>query len=126
MKRLWIALILLAAILAGTLLHARALRSFTGEVTGLLDLAQAAAGAGRWTDAAALTGRAEKLWSERETALHILLRHGDTDAIAINFRETRALLEGEDYGTFAAATAQLTAQLELLSQAEELTVENLF
>ena len=55
MKRLWIALILLAAILAGTLLHARALRSFTGEVTGLLDLAQAAAGAGRWTDAAALT-----------------------------------------------------------------------
>ena len=126
MKRLWIALILLAAILAGTLLHARALRSFTGEVTGLLDLAQAAAGADRWTDAAALTGRAEKLWSERETALHILLRHGDTDAIAINFRETRALLEWEDYGAFAAAAAQLTAQLELLSQAEELTVENLF
>ena len=126
MKRLWIAVILLGAILAGTLLHARALRSFTGEVTGLLDLAQAAAGAGRWADAAALTGRAEKLWSERETALHILLRHGDTDAIAINFRETRALLEGGDYGAFVSATAQLTAQLELLSQAEELTVENLF
>ena len=95
-------------------------------MTGLLDLAQAAAGAGRWTDAAALTGRAEKLWSQRETALHILLRHCDTDAIAINFRKTRALLEGEDYGAFAAAVAQLTAQLELLSQAEELTVENLF
>lgn len=126
MKRLWIALILLAAILAGTLLHARALRAFTGEVTSLLDLAQTAAAAGRWGDAADLTRRAEDLWTGRETALHILLRHGDTDAIGINFRELPALLEGEDYGTYAAAVAQLAAQLELLSQAEELTVENLF
>ena len=126
MKRLWIALILLAAILAGTLLHARALRSFTGEVTGLLDLAQAAAGAGRWTDAAALTDRAEKLWSERETALHILLRHADTDAILVDFREAGALLAAEDAGNYTAAVARLTARLELLCQAERLTAGNLF
>ena len=126
MKWLWIALILLGAILAGTLLHVRALEGFTGEVTGLLDLARTAAEAERWEDAAALTRRAEELWTGREGVLHILLRHADTDAILVDFREAGALLAAEDAGSYTAAVARLTARLELLCQAERLTAGNLF
>ena len=126
MKRLWIALGLLAAILAGTLLHVRALEGFTGEVSALLDLAGRAAEAERWEDAAALTRRAEGLWTGREGVLHILLRHADTDAILVDFREAGALLAAEDAGGYTAAVARLTARLELLCQAERLTAGNLF
>ena len=126
MKRLWVALILLAGLFAGALLHVRALEGFTGEVTGLLDLARTAAEAERWEDAAALTRRAEELWTGREGALHIFLRHADTDAIRLDFREAGALLAAEDAGGYTAAAARLTARLELLCQAERLTAGNLF
>ena len=126
MKRLWAALILLAAILAGSFFHARALEDFTGEVSALLDLAGQAAKAERWEDAAALTRRAEGLWTGHETVLHVLLRHGDTDAVLADFREAGALLAAEDAGGYAAAVARLTARLELLCRGEQLTVENLF
>ena len=126
MKRLWVALLLLAALFAGAMLHARALERFTGEVSALLDLAGRAAEAGRWEDAAALTRRAEGLWTGREGVLHILLRHADTDAILVDFREAGALLAAEDAGGYTAAVARLTARLELLCQAERLTAGNLF
>ena len=126
MKRLWVALLLLAALFAGAMLHARALEGFTGEVSALLDLAGRAAEAGRWEDAAALTRRAEGLWAGRETALRVLLRHADTDAIRLELRELTALLKGEDAPSFSAACARLTARLELLCQVEQLTAGNLF
>ena len=126
MKRLWVALILLAALFAGAMLHARAMVGFTGEVAGLLDLAGRAAEAGRWEDAAALTRRAEGLWAGRETALRVLLRHADTDAIYAGFRETLALLDSREYGEYAAANARLITQIELLYEAEQLTLKNIF
>ena len=126
MKRLWIALALLGAIFAGTLLHIRSLHGFTDRLSALLEQAEELAEAERWEQAAALTVQARDIWTDRDVYLHVLLRHGDTDSIYTVFRETLALLESREYGEYAAANARLRTQIELLYEAEQLTLKNIF
>ena len=121
MKRLWIALALLAALLCGTLLHTWSLRGFTQGLSDALDEAQTLARADRWEEARSLTEEALQTWRERDVYLHVLLRHADT-----GFQETLALLESQEYGEYAAANARLVTQIELLSEAEQLTLKNVF
>ena len=126
MKRLWIALALLGALLAGTLLHTWSLEGFTGALTGQLEQAQTLAAADRWEESGALTEEALQTWRDRDVYLHVLLRHADTDQIYAGFQETLALLESQEYGEYAAANARLVTQIELLSEAEQLTLKNVF
>ena len=126
MKRLWIALALLAALLWGTLLHTRSLEGFTRELTAGLEQAQDLAASDRWEEARAVTQKALETWRGRDVYLHVLLRHGDTDAIYAGFQEVLALLDSGEYGEYAAANARLLTQIKLLSEAEQLTWKNVF
>lgn len=126
MKRLWLALVLLAAIFAGTLLHIRSLQGFTGALGRLLEQADELAAAEDWGQARALTVQAQDAWADRDVYLHVLLRHADTDSIYAGFRETLALLDSREYGEYAAANARLITQIELLYEAEQLTLKNIF
>ena len=126
MKRLWIALALLAALLWGTLLHTWSLRGFTQGLTHTLEQAQELTRADRWEEAQALTEKALQTWRGRDVYLHVLLRHGDTDQIYAGFQEVLALLDSGEYGEYAAANARLITQIELLSEAEQLTLKNVF
>lgn len=98
MKRLWIALALLAALLGGTLLHTWSLGGFTRGLTHSLEQAQDLAQADRWEEANSLTQEALQTWSARDVYLHVLLRHADTDQIYAGFQEVLALLESREYG----------------------------
>lgn len=124
MKRLWIALVLLGAVFTAVLWNGRALTGLTGELTGLLAQAGVQAGAGDWAGAGALTRRAQETWTARDGYLHIMLRHGDTDEIDTGFQETLAYLACRDEEEYAAANARLIARLERLSEAEQLTWNN--
>ena len=126
MKRLWIAAILLCALLGATLANAWYLGHLTGELTAALEESEALAEAGDWAGAQAATEAAFRRWNNHETYLHILLRHSDTDQIYAGFQETLALLESREYGEYAAANARLVTQIELLSEAEQLTLKNVF
>lgn len=126
MKRLWIALALLGAIFAGTLIHVRSLHRFTDSLAAQLDQAEEQAEAENWAEARALTVQAQDAWAQRDVYLHVLLRHADTDAIYAGFRETLALLDSREYGEYAAANARLLTQIELLYEAEQLTLKNIF
>ena len=124
MKRLWIALAIMGAILGLTLLHTRSLYTFTDGLTGRLEQAQALAREDAWDQAAELTRSALESWRAQDVRLHVLLRHADTDAIYAGFQEVLALLDSREYGEYAAANAKLVCQLELLSEAEQLTLKN--
>lgn len=126
MKRLWIALALLAALLCGTLLHTWSLGGFTRTLTHSLEQAQNLARADRWEEARALTEDSLDTWRGRDVYLHVLLRHADTDQIYAGFQEVLALLESGEYGEYAAANARLVTQIGLLSEAEQLTLKNVF
>ena len=126
MKRLWIALALLALLCAAALSGAAALRRTADGLGQLLSQAQAAAQAQDWARAEALTAQAQRDWAGRSGVLHVLLRHGDIDEISLGFQETWALLECRELGEYTAANARLMVRLRLLWEAEQLSVQNLF
>lgn len=126
MKRFWIALLLLGAIFTGTLFHIRSLHGFTDTLSALLEQADELAAAEQWNQARALTVQAKDSWGDRDIYLHVLLRHADTDSIYAGFRETLALLDSQEYGEYAAANARLVTQIQLLYEAEQLTLKNIF
>ena len=124
MKRLWIALALMGAILGGTLAHTYSLQSFTGALADALEKAQTLARDDQWEQAVSITEQSLQTWRERDVYLHVLLRHADTDQIYAGFQEVLALLSSQEYGEYAAANARLMTQISLLSEAEQLTLKN--
>ncbi len=124
MKRLWIAVILLLAMLGATLANAWYLGRLTGELTAALERAEAQAEAGDWPGARAATEEAFRRWNGHETYLHIMLRHADTDLIYAGFQEALEYLDCREAGEYSAANARLMLRLGLLSEAERLTLKN--
>lgn len=125
MKRFWIALGLLAALLALTIYHTYSLRQFTDHLSDQLEQAEILVKANQWAQAHQLTQSALDTWNEQDIRLHVLLRHADTDQIHAGFQEVLALLDSREYGEYAAANARLISQLNLLSEAEQLTFKNI-
>lgn len=126
MKRLWLAAALLAALLTATMWNARHLDGLTGALIEQLEEARQLAGEARWQEAETLVKEARDRWRAHDTYLHVTLRHGDTDEIQLGFEETLRLLQTREVGEYAAASSALTGRLSLLSEAEQLTLENLF
>ena len=124
MKRVWIALGLLLMILAGTLAHSFYIASFTHDLSLLLEAAEAEAEQGAWDKATELTEIAHEKWDQHSTYLHITLRHTETDEIYTGFREVAEFIQCQENGEYSAANARLIANLELMAEAEQLTLQN--
>ena len=125
MKRVWIACGLLLAILAGTLGHSWYIQSFTDDLIALLAESEVRAESGDWTGAEELTQKARDMWEERDVYLHVTLRHDETDTIYTGLREVQEFLQCEESGEYSAANARLIANLELIAEAEQLTLKNI-
>ncbi len=125
MKRLWAAVGLLLVMLAGTLSHSFYLSHFTGELICLLEEAEAQAEREDWTSARELTQAARDRWDGQSSYLHFTLRHDETDVIYTGFREVAEFLQCEEGGEYSAANARLIANLELMAEAEQLTIKNI-
>ena len=127
MRRLYVALGLLAllALLCGV--HTIHLSRFTGQLSDLLTQAQDMVERDDWEGAARLTQEAKGRWMDHEGYLHTTLRHADIDAILISFDETLAYLTGDERqpAEYAAANARLITQIQLLIEAELPTLTNL-
>lgn len=124
MKRIWIALALLLAIFGCAVYNGCYLGELTGEIGGLLTQAEAQAEAGRWEEAEKLTEAARRRWEEKDLYLHVTLRHSDADQVYTGFREVTEFLASREQGEYSAANAKLIAQLELLAEAEQLSLKN--
>ena len=111
MKRLWIAALLLAVLFGATLCNNLYLRGFTGALNTLLEQAEARAETGDWEEAHVLTEQALTQWQSRDSYLHILLRHSDTDRIYTGFQEVLEFLTCQEAGEYSAANARLMTQI---------------
>lgn len=124
MKRLWIALALMVVVFCAIMVNSHYLGKLTGELTGLLAQAEAEAEADRWAEAEELTQAASRLWEDQDFYLHVMLRHSDTDQIHTLFQEVGEFLQYQKQGEYSAANARLITLLELLYEAEQLTLKN--
>ena len=125
MRRLWMASLLLALLLALCLGNAWYSLTLTRQLAGQLNEAQALVEQDRWQDARALTRQAYDSWNGHHFYLHVFLRHSDTDQILRTFRQVTQYLELEELDQYVAANADLIAQLELLSEMEQPSLVNI-
>ena len=125
MKRGWLAVALLIAMLGLAWWQVATLNDLTGELTDLLTQAEERAEQGDWAGAAGLTQRASERWDGKHFYLHATLEHDVTDQIATSFAETLEFLECQEAGEYSAANARLTEQLKLLGEMERPLPENL-
>ncbi len=125
MKRGWLALALLAGMVALALWHTRCVDALAGELTAALEGAEARAEAGDWDGADRLTREARDRWDRAGTRLHITMDHQVLDEISAGFAETAELLAARERGEYAAANARLVERLELLGEMERPSLSNL-
>lgn len=125
MKRLWIAVALLCTVFLLTLGNTVYLGRFTGDLTALLTEAELRGEQGRWDTALKLTRQAEALWKDHDVYLHVTLRHADTDAIYLSFRQVTEFLHCREGGEYSAANAVLLGQIGLLYEQEQFDLKNL-
>lgn len=125
MKRVWIAITILLVILTGTLCHSFYVNRLVGEITVLLEQAETQAEQGEWAAAEESTQLARHRWESRDAYFHIMLRHGETDQIHIGFRQVAEFIQCREGGEYSAANAGLIAELELLGEAEQLSLKNI-
>ena len=126
MRRLTLSLLVLAGLVGLTLYNSHYLNDYTKELTTLLKQAEAAAADGDWDAAADKTEAALDRWKCKESYLHTVLQHRDTDNVLLAFHEVRQLIaHQEDGGEYSAANAKLIAQIELLYEMEQLNWKNL-
>lgn len=126
MRRLWISLTALVLLFLLTLCNSYYLDKYTQKLTQLLTEAETCAVLGDWDAAADKTEAALDHWYSRETYLHMVLQHRDTDEVLLSFHEVRQLIaHQEDGGEYSAANARLITQIELLGEMEELNLKNI-
>lgn len=125
MKRLWAATALIGLLLAGSLANAWYSKSLTDGMEVLLRQAQALTEADRWSEAEALTQSVYDDWQDHHFYLHVTMRHSDTDVILRSFRAVLEYLKLQEPDQYNAANADLIAQLQLLSEMEQVSVTNI-
>lgn len=126
MRRLWISVTVLTVLLCLTMYNSRYLDSYTKELTTLLKQAEICAADGDWDAAADKTEAALERWNDRETYLHMILQHRDTDEVLLSFQEVRQLIAHQEHGgEYSAANARLITQIGLLSEMEALNLKNI-
>ena len=127
MKRLYIALGLVALLAVLCTVHTVYLGRLTADLSGLLAQAQEQVERGDWAGADRLTRQSKEIWVEHEGYLHTTLRHADIDAILVSFDEALAFLRaGERQSAeYAAVNARLITQIGLLLESELPTLTNL-
>ena len=126
MKRLWMAVLLLAALLSLCLVNAWYSLTLTQQLSGQLNQAQALVEQDQWEQARSITQEVYHSWNGHHFYLHVFLRHSDTDQILRGFRALDQYLALEESDQYTAANAELICQLELLSEMEQPSLVNIF
>jgi hypothetical protein len=124
MKRLAVAAGILLLLLVLSICSGLALSDLTGQCITQLKNAQEMATQNDWESAKSITCSAYQIWNDHKFALHTLLRHAEADEILVSFRCVNQYLELEEMDQYAAANVTLITQLELLTETERVSPEN--
>lgn len=125
MKRLWIAVAILLAMLGGTLGNSWYLNGLICNWTEQLTAAHQLAAGDDWTQASQITQQVISKWQDYDFYLHVMLPHRDIDDIHLTFCEVQEYLELEESDQYNSANAKLIAQLGLLGEMEQLNLKNI-
>ena len=127
MKHLWYATALIIFLFTATLINVRYLNHFVEDLSSTLQQAQQLAEENKPQAAEELTREAQERFDRQSFYLHVTLPHQSIDAVKVSFQEVLEYLQhGELTAVYTATNAKLLTQLQLLSEAEQLTLKNVF
>ena len=125
MKRTWIGLGLLAAILALSLWGADYMGKCHGASARDLNRSASLAGEGQWGQAEALMRRAEKNWQKKRGVTAAFADHEPMDEAEGLFAQLEVYARERDAAAFSAAAARLATLLQAIADAHRLNLVNL-
>ena len=125
MKRLWISLAILLALLTAALGNIRSVSGLSGQLCALLNRAEACAEAGDWEQAGGLTRQAQARWERSAAKLYMVQCHGTGDEITSGFRQVLECIQWRAVPEYSANNGALIADVEHLAEQERLTLRNL-
>lgn len=125
MKRIFIAILLLAFVIAGCIYNFYAVGRAVADITGPLQQAEQAVENGDLSAALEQTKQAHATFSQRETALQCTVNERLLDTVRIAFVGAEAGAAAGDEAEFRTSLSALKQSLEDCSRAEQLTLGNL-
>ena len=117
MKRGWIGLALLVALLASSLFAAKKMEEYHSDGAKKLTRASAYALEDNWAPARELAFRAMKQWQEHREFTAAFADHEPMEDVDCLFAQLPAYARQEDAAHFAAICAELSKRLEAVSNA---------
>lgn len=126
MKRFWIACALLALLVGATLWQGSYAARYLEDMASRLERAQALVEELEdWEEARALSEAVFSDWEKHTFHIHATMNHQDTDQVLFSIQSVEQYLQLEELDQYVAANAQLSAQLRLLVELEQPTLENI-
>lgn len=126
MKRFWIACAILVLLMGVTLWQGYYAAGYLEEMASQLDRAQALVEESEdWDQARKMSEEVFATWEEHNFHLHATMNHQDTDQVLFSIQSVKQYLQLEEMDQYVAANAQLAAQLRLLVELEQPTLENI-
>ena len=126
MKKETAAAILLAALLLAALANIHFICKLTGELTELSELAGDAAAREDWESANRYAQKAVALWSDKDGYTHVVLRHGEIDAVSDALYDMLSEISARSSGAAEAAAQRAVYHLDSLSGMERIRLGSLF
>ena len=124
MKYFWIPAALLAALLGASLWNAHFVASEIEPWREAMESSIAAAERDDWEAALGAVRAARESWDARKPYLHIVTAHDELDKADALFAEAESFAIEKDMGEFRAEASELTVQLSIIAEMQELTVRN--
>ena len=118
MKKEWLALLILLGVILGSVLNLRYLKGFITELKEQVDAASAMADAGDWEAAERQAAAAMKHWVTADKYTHILIRHGEIDAVTDDFCALLGAIRSRDSGSIYPVQFSLQIRLSSLYEME--------
>ena len=126
MKRLWIACAILALLLGATLWQGLSAIDYLEDMAVSLENAQDLVEEMEdWGQARQISEEVFSTWENHKFHLHATMNHRDIDQVLFSIQAVRQYLQLEEMDQYVAANAQLAAQLRLLVELEQPTLENI-
>ena len=124
MKYLVLPAAVLALLLGLSLENARILRADTADYLAAVEQATAAAEREDWEAALDALYGAQERWDARKPLLHIVTAHDELEAVDALFATTESFAIEQDRAEFRAEAAELSAQLRVVAELQQLSVRN--
>ena len=124
MKALRVSILVLALLMAASLVNSAYLTARCDDWTARLESVTAAAAVGDWDGAAEKMSLLRQDWQQHQSYLHITLQHEEINEADTLLRQCALYVKEQDNDALSDAAVQLALEFDRLAELEQLSIKN--